>query len=115
MAASDAAYREGVEALADRDYRRAITLLRPYRDFNLAVAYCALDYNANAMDILLSLPLNDKVHYMLAILYVRKGQDKEARHHYMESCRLNQAFVHRGNLDPEIHSLIRKYNITSNL
>ena len=110
----DTAYMNGVKAISDRDYRKAISILRPYKDFNLAVAYCAMDYNASAMDILKDLPESDKVHYMLAILYSRSGNDAEACRHYAESCRLNPTYVHRGNLDPEISSLIKKYNITHN-
>ena len=48
----DTAYMAGVQAILDRDYKRAVTLLRPYADYNAAVAYCCLDYNASALDIL---------------------------------------------------------------
>ena len=38
-------------------------------------------------------------------------QKREAVEHYLNSCRLNPAFVHRGNLDPEISALIKAYGL----
>lgn len=107
----DTTYMSGVRAIEDRDYRRAISILRPYGDYNLAVAYCAMDYNASALEILLKERPTDRVHYMLAVLYSRTGEYRKAAEHYTESCRLNPMFVHRGNLDPEISLLIRKFNL----
>ena len=107
----DTTYMNGVKAIADRDYAKAISLLRPYGDYNLAVAYCAMDYNASALDILQKLEKTDKVHYMLAILYSRAGQFEQAVEHYKISCEMNPRFVHRGNLDPEISMLIKKYGL----
>ena len=107
----DSTYMRGVQALRDREYEQAVTLLRPYKDYNAAVAYCAMDYNASALDILESLERNDKVLYLLAILYSRRGDDRSAVESYLKACRMNPAFVHRGNLDPEIASLVRRYGL----
>lgn len=107
----DTAYMRGVRSILERDYKTAAAILRPYGDFNAAVALCALDYNASAMDILQRLDRDDKVEYMFAILYSRMGRDEEAVQHYLNSCRLNPAFVHRGNLDPEISILIKAYGL----
>ena len=101
----DSTYMAGVQAIRDRDYETAVTLLRPYRDFNAAVAFCALDYNASALAILERLPKTDKVNYMLAIVYIRLGETEKAVRCYEEACRQNPGFVHRGNLDPEISRL----------
>ena len=101
----DSTYMAGVQAIRDRDYESAVTLLRPYRDFNAAVAFCALDYNASALDILENLPKSDQVNYMLAIVYSRLGETEKAVRCYEEACRLNPGFVHRGNLDPEVMML----------
>ena len=101
----DSTYMAGVQAIRDRDYETAVTLLRPYRDFNAAVAFCALDYNASALAILERLPKTDKVNYMLAIVYSRLGETEKAVRCYEEACRMNPGFVHRGNLDPEITQL----------
>ena len=101
----DSTYMAGVQAVRDRDYETAVTLLRPYQDYNSAVAFCALDYNASALAILERLPKTDKVNYMLAIVYSRLGETEKAVRCYEEACRLNPGFVHRGNLDPEITQL----------
>jgi tetratricopeptide (TPR) repeat protein len=107
----DTTYMAGIQALRDRDYKQALTLLRPYADFNTAIAYCCLDYNASALAILEKLDKTAEVLYMLALVYARRGDDKEAIACYRRACALNGAFVHRGNLDPEISALIRTYGL----
>ena len=107
----DTAYMQGLQAIRDREYERAVTLLRPYKDYNTAVAYCALDYNASALEVLEPMERTDKVLYLLAILYSRRGDDRRAVESYLKACRLNPSFVHRGNLDPEIAGLIRRYGL----
>lgn len=109
----DTLYMRGVQALRDRDYETALTLLRPYRDYNAALAYCALDYNASALAILLDLPASAQTDYLLAILYARTGDDRLAVQHYLHSCAKEPAYVHRGNLDPEISELIRRYGLNA--
>ena len=107
----DTAYMQGVQAIRDRDYERAVTLLRPYKDYNTAVAYCSLDYNASALSILETLPRDDKVNYLLAIVYSRRGDERSAVECYIRSCQQNPSMIHRGNLDPEISQLIRQYGL----
>ena len=107
----DTAYMQGLQAIRDREYEQAVTLLRPYKDYNTAVAFCALDYNASALEVLEPMERTDKVLYLLAILYSRRGDDRRAVESYMKACRLNPSFVHRGNLDPEIAGLIRRYGL----
>ena len=107
----DTAYMQGLQAIRDREYERAVTLLRPYKDYNTAVAFCALDYNASALEVLEPMERTDKVLYLLAILYSRRGEDRRAVESYLKACRLNPSFVHRGNLDPEIAGLIRRYGL----
>lgn len=101
----DSTYMAGVQAVRDRDYETAVTLLRPYQDYNAAVAFCALDYNASALAILEKLQKSDQVNYMLAIVYSRLGETEKAVRCYEEACRQNPGFVHRGNLDPEVMML----------
>ena len=107
----DTAYMRGLQAIRDREYEQAVTLLRPYKDYNTAVAFCALDYNASALEVLEPMERTDKVLYLLAILYSRRGGDRRAVESYLKACRLNPSFVHRGNLDPEIAGLIRRYGL----
>ena len=107
----DTTYMAGVQAIRDRDYQRALTLLRPYGDLNTAIAYCSLDYNASARAILERLDRTAEVNYLLALVYARQGDERSAVECYLIACGQNGAFIHRGNLDPEISALIRKYNL----
>lgn len=107
--ALDTAYMRGVQAIRDRDYKTAVSILRPYHDYNTAVAYCSLDYNASALEILQGLDRTPPVDYMLAIVYSRVGRKREALECYRRSCESDPSFVHRGNLDPEISALVRTY------
>ena len=111
----DSVYLRGVEALKAKDYKQAADLLRPYRDYNTAVAYCALDYDATALSILEELERNDRAEYLLAILYSRKGDHQNAVQCYLNACAMNGAYVSRGNLDPEISELINTYGLNKNL
>ena len=111
----DSVYMRGLQAIRDREYEQAVTLLRPYKDYNTAVAFCALDYNASALEVLEPMERTDRVLYLLAILYSRQGDDRKAIESYLKACRLNPSFVHRGNLDPEIASLIRRYGLDREL
>ena len=107
----DTLYMSGVQAIRDRDYRRALEILRPYRDYNTAVACCLLDYNASAMAILAPLERTPQVDYLLAILFSRMGEDGKAVQHYLDACRRDPSYRHRGNLDPEISALIKTYDL----
>lgn len=111
----DENYMAGVQAIKDRDYETAITILRPYNDYNAAIAFCAMGYDASALAILEAQERTDRVNYMLAILYARKGRDQEAVQCYLQSCQQNQSYVHRGNLDPEISALIERYDIQTQI
>ncbi|MBO6170363.1 MAG: hypothetical protein J6O51_10410 [Bacteroidales bacterium] len=107
----DTCYMKGVQYIKDRNYEEALKLLRPYNDYNTAVACVALDRNASAMQILSGLEKNARVNYLLAILYARDGDERNAVEHFIHSCHQEPAFIHRGSLDPEISSLIRKYEL----
>ena len=105
----DTVYMRGVQAIRDREYKTAVSLLRPYHDYNTALAYCSMDYNASALEILRELEPTPQVNYMLAIVHSRMGHPREAVDCYRRSCEADPSFVHRGNLDPEISALIRTY------
>ena len=109
----DSTYMDGVQAIRDRDYEAALTLLRPYNDYNTAIAYLCMDYNASAMQILESLERTAQVNYMLAVLYSRRGDEEKAVECYVRSCSQDPTYVHRGNLDPEISVLIRRYGLNA--
>ncbi|MCQ2141306.1 MAG: hypothetical protein MJY83_03045 [Bacteroidales bacterium] len=109
----DTTYMRGVQAIRDRDYETAVTLLRPYGDFNSAVAFCCMDYNESARSILERLEKTAAVNYMLAVVYARKGEVEKAVEHYMRACAQEESFVHRRNLDPEISALIKTYGLNA--
>lgn len=107
----DTVYMRGLQQIRDRDYEAALKSLRPYSDFNTALVYLALGRNASAMNILEGLGCDARVEYLLAIAHSREGNEGAAIEHYMRACELEPAFVHRGNLDPEISELIGKYRV----
>ena len=107
----DTAYMKGVAALKERDYKRALEFLRPYRDYNTAIAYVSLDYNASAMAILQNVRRTPQVNYMLAVVHARNGDDQAAVQCYLDACEADRSFVFRGNLDPEISALIKRYGL----
>lgn len=107
----DSVYIKGVQCLKDMDYEEALDYLRPYNDFNTAVAYTALNRNTSAMMILSPMERTAEVNYLLAILYARMGQEKQAVECYLKACRQKDIYVHRGNLDPEISLLIKNYGL----
>ncbi len=109
----DTTYMKGLKMLTERDYEGALELLGPYQDYNTAIAYVSLDRNVSAMGILEKLEHTAPVNYMLAILNSRAGRDKDAVQYYLTSCKQDGSYVHRGNLDPEISALIKKYNLNA--
>ena len=50
---------------------------------------------------------------MMAIIYSRQGDDQSAVQSYLHACSKEPSYVHRGNLDPEISSLIRLYGLNA--
>lgn len=107
----DTVYRHGLDALRDRDYSTAIDLLAPYKDYNTAVAYLAMDRNQSALDILKKQEQTPAVKYMMAILLSRLGEVEAAVNSYLEACRADHSYISRGNLDPEISTLIKRYRL----
>ena len=107
----DTVYMKGIEYLRERDYEKALACLREYRDYNTAIAYVSLDYNASAMAILLELERTPAVNYMLAVLHARNDDDQAAVQCYLDACRQDRSYVFRGNLDPEIYVLIQRYGL----
>ena len=107
----DSTYMRGVRALQNMDYEAAVALLRPYNDYNTAIAYLGLDRNQSALEILSREKPTASVNYLLAILYARLGDEQKAVDCFLRSCRQEPSYVHRGNLDPEISNLIKAYKL----
>ena len=110
----DTTYMKGVQAIKDRDYPLAVFCLRPYEDWNTALAYCAQDYNASALGVLEKLPREPRVDYLMAILHSRRNEEEEAVQCYLNACYADHSYIHRGSLDPEISTLINKYQLNKN-
>lgn len=110
----DSNYMHAVDLLRKRRYEEALTILRPYEDRNTALAYMSLGYDAAAYRILNALPeagTTADIQYMLAILAARLGNEEQAVHYFLRSVELRENLKFRGNLDPEISRLIRKYGL----
>ena len=103
----DTVYMSGIEAMKELDYKRAVTILRPYDDYNAALAFMSADYNHSALDVLGRLDTKDpKVCYLMAMVLVRLEQYAEARK-YFELCLVYDPYMrHRANLDPEMYVLV---------
>lgn len=105
----DSVYMSGVEALKSLDYKKAVTILRPYDDYNAALAFMSADYNHSALDVLGRLDDKDpKVCYLKAMVLSRLGQHDEALKYYDLCLAYDPYMRHRANLDPEMHLLVRK-------
>ena len=111
----DSVYMKGVQALEDRDYENAVQLLRPYMDYNSAVAFVCMDYNQSALSVLTTLPQTAQRDYMLAIVYARLGKEQKAVEHFLQSVEQDYSMRHRGNLDPEVSQLIKKYGLDAHM
>lgn len=109
----DSTYMRGVNALLNMDYDQALDLLRPYEDFNTAIAYMGLDRDWSAMEILSKMYPSAPVNYLVAILNARMGNEEEAVARYLRACEQDHSYVYRGNLDPEISYLIKAYNLNA--
>ena len=105
----DTVYMAGVQALKDLDYKKAVSILRPYDDFNAALAFMSADYNHSALDVLDRLDDREaKVCYLKAMVLVRLEQKEEAMKYFKLAIAYDPYLEHRANLDPEMYGLVKK-------
>ena len=107
----DTTYSRGVQYLKDRDYKAALEILQNYDDYNSAVAYMAMDRNLSAWECLENEEETADVCYLKAIILSRFQRDEEACQYYKRACEMERMYIFRGNLDPEITVLIKKYGL----
>lgn len=108
----DTVYMAGVEALKELDYKKAVSILRPYDDYNAALAFMSADYNHSALDVLNRLNDTDaKVCYLKAMVLSRLGVEEEAMKYYELSLAYDPYLEHRANLDPEMYRIVQKRNL----
>lgn len=104
----DTVYMNGVQAIRDLDYRRAVTLLRPYDDYNAALAFMCADYNHSAMDVLSRLEDSDpRVCYLKAMVLSRLERPEDAFRYYKLAVAYDSHMEHRANLDPEMYQIVK--------
>ena len=105
----DSVYMSGVEALKELDYKAAVGILRPYRDYNAALACMSMGYDHSALDILEGLDLQEpRVCYLMAMVLSRLERYGRAMECFEKALELAPALEFRANLDPEMSVLIKK-------
>lgn len=105
----DTVYMAGIKAMKELDYKKAVTILRPYDDYNAALAFMSADYNHSALDVLGRLDDTDpKVCYLKAMVLSRMEQHEEALKYYRLCLAYDPYLRYRANLDPEMHVLVKQ-------
>ena len=105
----DSVYMEGVQALRNLDYKKAVSILRPYDDYNAALAFMSAGYNHSALDVMGRLKNDDpKVCYLMALVLSRLELYDEAMKYFELSLAYDPYMEHRANLDPEMAVLVSR-------
>lgn len=105
----DTVYMKGVESLKALDYKTAVGILRPYRDYNAALACLSMRYDYSALDILERLDQQEpRVCYLMALVLSRLERHGRAMEYFEKALKLAPALEFRANLDPEMSALIKK-------
>ncbi len=102
-------YLKAIEALQDRDYDKAASLMRGYKCLNNAIALIGLERNLEALSILNSISESPNVSYLKAIAYTRTGKDEKAIMMLDDAVRGDESLAFRIRLDPEINDLATRY------
>jgi hypothetical protein len=106
----DTAYMSGIKALKELDYKKAVSVLRPYDDYNAALAFISADYNHSALDVLSRLDDEDaRVCYLKAMVLSRLERMDEALKYFTLSLAYEPGLKYRANLDPEMYRVLTKY------
>ena len=104
----DTVYMDGLRALKELDYKKAVTLLRPYDDYNSALAFVCAGYNHSAMDVLSRLDeMDPRVNYMKALVLSRLEQHRQAGRYFELALIADPSLEFRANLDPEMSELVK--------
>lgn len=104
----DTIYMDGVSALRELDYKKAVTLLRSYDDYNAALAFVCAGYNHSALDVLNRLDeLDPRVNYMKALVLSRLEQYRQAGKYFELALVADPTLEFRANLDPEMSELVK--------
>lgn len=99
----DTVYMSGVRALKELDYVRAVEILRPYHDYNTALAFLSAGYDNSALHDLQNIsPKNARTDYLTAVALSRLGRRKDAMEAFLRSAAQDSSMFYRANLDPEL-------------
>ena len=105
----DTVYMSGVNALKNMDYRKAVAVLGPYKDYNAALAFISADMNHSAMKILEDLDDNNAgICYLKALALSRLEADEEALKYFELSVAYSPEMEFRANLDPEMSRILEQ-------
>lgn len=105
----DTLYMSGVKALKSMDYRKAVAVLGPYKDYNSALAFIAADMNHSAMNVLEGMDDTDaRVCYLKALVLSRLEDDDKALEYFELSVAYNPDMEFRANLDPEMSRILEQ-------
>lgn len=103
----DSVYLAGIEAIRQMDYRKAVDILRPYHDYNTALAYLSAGYNHSALaDLEMISTPSARSFYLKAIVLARLGRKEEAMQSFGKSVEMEPSMSHRANLDPELSEFV---------
>lgn len=106
----DTVYMSGIMALKELDYKKAVSILRPYDDYNAALAFVSADYNHSALDVLSRMDDEDaRVCYLKAMVLSRLERMDEALKYFTLSLAYEPGLKYRANLDPEMYRVQTKY------
>ena len=108
-------YAKALDLLQDRKYWEALDILSNYPDYNTALCLVCMGYNAKALELLETLDQTGDTEYLLAILAIRSKDDNLAIEHLLKACELDSSKIYRASLDPEIASLVDKYDLQNRM
>ena len=111
----DSLYMSGLKALLKADYKKAVSVLGNYGDYNSALAYLAAGYNEKALAVLSEIDsVSARVEYLTAMALYRLGKKKSGYSYFISSVRKDPAMLHRSRLDPELGDAVRRYERENN-
>ncbi|MCE8626447.1 hypothetical protein K0F10_18040 [Bacteroides fragilis] len=102
-------YAQGLEALSNREYQKALGILEKYPDYNTAVALTCLGYHAKSEELLKQLPQTAAVEYLRAIVNARLEDYQTAAELLLEACRKDDKYVYRTEMDSDIVALLPRF------
>ena len=104
----DTAYMRGLERLKELDYSAAVEILRPYGDYNAALAFASAGYDHTSWSILENLPdASANLCYLKALVLSRLERSRDAKAYFRMALEKEPSLRFRANLDPEMNELAR--------